>query len=101
MHHHGNQTEIYKNMKQNDCYSASILKQDPNIQMNAYLFWHGHSMHIFRELSFVKPPNGTETTDKRLKLIKTRKNERENYLILVELLLLVQSYEQASVLLCL
>ena len=37
--------------------TASVLKQDSKnekVQTNAYLFWHGHSMHIFGEIPFVK-----------------------------------------------
>ena len=43
--------------------TATVLKQDPNtktdVQTNAYLFQHGHSVQIFGEIPFIKPQNNT------------------------------------------
>ena len=43
-----------------------------------FILTRTHSMHIFGEIPFVKPQNDTQTTDKRLKMMK---NEREKGLV--------------------
>ena len=47
-------------------------QKGPNERL--FILTRTHSMQIFRELPFIKPQNGTQTTDKRS---KTMKNERK------------------------